>query len=56
MLSNSLESTFCIDCLQEALQKYATPKIFNTDQGAQFMSAAFIGALIELVINFDNIV
>ena len=44
-LSNSLESTFCVDCLQEALRKYGTPQIFNTDQGAQFTSAAFIGAL-----------
>ena len=44
-LSNSLESTFCVDCLQEALRKYGTPEIFNTDQGAQFTSAAFIGAL-----------
>ena len=46
-LSNSMESTFCVDCLQEALRKYGTPEIFNTDQGAQFTSAAFIGALTE---------
>ena len=46
-LSNSMESTFCVDCLQEALRKYGTPDIFNTDQGAQFTSAAFIGALKE---------
>ena len=46
-LSNSMESTFCVDCLQEALRKYGTPEIFNTDQGAQFTSAAFIGALTD---------
>ena len=46
-LSNSMESTFCVDCLQEALRKYGTPEVFNTDQGAQFTSAAFIGALTE---------
>lgn len=46
-LSNSMESTFCVDCLQEALRKYGTPDIFNTDQGAQFTSAAFVGALTE---------
>ena len=46
-LSNSMESTFCVDCLQEALRKYGTPEIFNTDQGAQFTSIAFIGALTE---------
>ena len=42
-----MESTFCVDCLQEALRKYGTPEIFNTDQGAQFTSTAFIGALAE---------
>jgi putative transposase len=46
-LSNSMESTFCVDCLQEALRKYGTPEVFNTDQGAQFTSTAFIGALTE---------
>ena len=30
-LSNSMESTFCVDCLQEALRKYGTPEIFNND-------------------------
>ena len=33
--------------LAEALRKYRRPSIFNTDQGAQFTSAAFIGALTE---------
>ncbi len=42
-----MESTFCVDCLQEALRKYWTPEIFNTDQGAQFTSATFIGELKE---------
>ena len=42
-----MESTFCVDCLQEALRKYGTPEIFNTDQGAQFTCTAFIGALTE---------
>ena len=32
-LSNSLESSFCVDCLDEAIRKYGKPKIFNTDQG-----------------------
>jgi len=44
-LSNSMDSTFCVDCLQEALRKYGTPEVFNTDQGSQFTSDAFIGAL-----------
>jgi putative transposase len=31
--------------LNEALARYGRPEIFNTDQGSQFTSAAFIGAL-----------
>lgn len=44
-LSNSMESSFCVDCLQEAFRNYGVPEIFNSDQGAQFTSDAFIGAL-----------
>ena len=44
-LSNSMDAGFCVDALEEALQRYATPEIFNTDQGSQFTSLAFIGAL-----------
>jgi len=44
-LSNSMDVRFCIEALNEALAKYATPEIFNTDQGSQFTSFAFTGAL-----------
>jgi putative transposase len=44
-LSNTLDSGFCVDCLEQALQVYGTPEIFNTDQGCQFTSDAFTGAL-----------
>jgi putative transposase len=44
-LSNTLDSGFCVDCLAQALQEYGAPAIFNTDQGCQFTSAAFTGAL-----------
>jgi putative transposase len=44
-LSNSLESSFCIDALEEAIAKYGCPEIFNTDQGAQFTDADFIKSL-----------
>lgn len=40
-LSNTMEPTFCIEALEEALARYGTPEIFNTDQGAQFTSNAF---------------
>src|ERR1700752_4702184 len=37
-LSNTLDSDFCVEALHEALERFGTPKIFNTDQGAQFTS------------------
>jgi putative transposase len=44
-LSNTLETTFCLEALEEALGQYGTPGIFNTDQGSQFTSHAFTGRL-----------
>jgi putative transposase len=44
-LSNTMDSGFCVEALEEALQKHGKPRIFNTDQGAQFTSAAFTGKL-----------
>ena len=44
-LSNSLDAQFCVDALQEALSRYGAPEIFNTDQGAQFTSEAFLSVL-----------
>lgn len=35
-LSNTLDTSFCVDALQEALWRHGKPEIFNTDQGAQF--------------------
>jgi putative transposase len=43
-LSNTLEGYFCLDALQQALQK-GRPEIFNTDQGAQFTADAFTTCL-----------
>jgi putative transposase len=43
--SNTLTTDFCVEALNEALARYGTPEIFNTDQGAQFTSAAFTGVL-----------
>ena len=45
-ISNTLDSSFCVECLEAALQKYGTPEIFNTDQGCQFTSEAFTSVLI----------
>src|ERR1700721_929197 len=44
-LSNTMDTAFCLEALQEALASFGTPEIFNTDQGAQFPSAAFTGQL-----------
>ncbi len=44
-LSNSLDSDFCVEALEEALATYGSPEIFNTDQGAQFTSEAFTDVL-----------
>ncbi len=43
-LSTSLETEFCLECLDEALE-FSRPEIFNTDQGSQFTSLAFTGRL-----------
>ena len=45
-LSNTKDTRFCIEALDEALARYGKPKIFNSDQGSQFTSEAFTGRLI----------
>jgi putative transposase len=44
-LSNTLDSDFCLEAVEEAIRTYGPPEIFNTDQGAQFTSRAFTGLL-----------
>jgi putative transposase len=44
-LSNTLDSAFCVEALEEALARYGAPEIFNTDQGAQFTCEAFTDVL-----------
>lgn len=46
-LSNTMDKTFCVDALQEALDRYGKPEIFNTDQGVQFTCEAFIATLAD---------
>jgi putative transposase len=41
-LSIDMDSQFCVDALEEALERYGSPEIFNTDQGVQFSSTGFI--------------
>ena len=44
-LSNTMEASFCIDAVEEAIARYGCPQIFNTDQGSQFTSAEFTSVL-----------
>lgn len=44
-LSNTMDTSFCVSALEEALARFGRPEIFNTDQGSQFTSAAFTGTL-----------
>lgn len=44
-LSNTMDTDFCIEAVEEAIRRYGTPEIFNSDQGAQFTSKAFTGLL-----------
>ena len=44
-LSNTLEASFCVAALQEALEGYGPPEIFNSDQGSHFTSVDFTDVL-----------
>ena len=51
-LSNTLDGTFCVDTLRQALQ-IGQPAIFNTDQGAQFTATAFTSVLEKAAIQIS---
>lgn len=55
-LSNSMDGSFCREALSEALERYGTPEIFNTDQGAQFTSPQFTSILLSknIAISMDG--
>ena len=44
-LSNTMDTRFCVEALEEAVELYGTPEIFNTDQGSQFTSFDFTTVL-----------
>jgi putative transposase len=46
-LSNTLDTSFCLDALEEAIEQFGGPEIFNSDQGCQFTSEAFTSMLKE---------
>ena len=55
-LSITMEASFCVEALEEALAKHGKPEIFNTDQGSQFTGSAFTGVLIghDIAISMDG--
>ncbi len=44
-VSITMETDFCVAALRDAMDRYGRPEIFNTDQGVQFTSAAFLDEL-----------
>ncbi|WP_267166533.1 DDE-type integrase/transposase/recombinase [Sulfitobacter sp. F26169L] len=46
-LSNTLDASFCVEALNEAIAKYGRPEIKNTDQGSEFTGAAWTTTLPE---------
>jgi putative transposase len=55
-LSNTLSVAFCKEAVEETLDIYGCPEIFNTDQGSQFTSSTFLGLLKknEIQISMDG--
>lgn len=56
-ISNSLDTSFCMDALKHAFQLYGKPEIFNTDQGCQFTSQVFTQALLKrnIAVSMDSV-
>ena len=46
-LSNTMDTHFCVEVLEDAIANYGVPSIFNTDQGSQFTSEAFTKVLLD---------
>ena len=44
-VSNTMEANFCITAVEEAIEHFGAPEIFNTDQGSQFTSLRFVSVL-----------
>ena len=55
-VSITMEASFCVETLEDALGKYGRPEIFNTDQGSQFTGTAFTGVLMRegIAISMDG--
>jgi len=52
-VSITMEAAFCIEALNEALEKNGRPEIFNTDQGSQFTSVDFTSVLLDAKVSIS---
>jgi putative transposase len=52
-LSNTLDASFCVEALNEAITKYGKPEIMNADQGSQFTGTAWITTLTDAKIKIS---
>ena len=52
-VSNTMDASFCVDCLTAALNEYGAPEIFNTDQGSQFTCEVWVKVLEENAIKIS---
>jgi putative transposase len=46
-VSNTLDASFCIEALEEALERFPAPLVMNTDQGSQFTSEGFTSLILS---------
>ena len=55
-VSITMDADFCMEALEEAIERYGKPEIFNSDQGSQFTSGEFTGVLLrdEIAISMDG--
>ena len=55
-ISNTMDTSFCIEALEDAVSKYGKPEIFNSDQGSQFTSDKFTSKLVhyDIKISMDG--
>jgi len=46
-LSNTLTADFCVEALEDTMDRYGAPEIVDTDQGLQFTSEEFVSTVLE---------
>jgi putative transposase len=56
-ISNTLDAEFCLRCLERCIKRYGAPAVFNTDQGVQYTSNAWINMLQtnNIIVSMDGV-